>query len=129
MAPTSWQQSSATRRATRRPMSDAGGEEAIGSDPSVEVALDNDVILKAVCFGLAERLWPPGTALGVLGAAPFVLAKAATRSNVAASAGTVQRALSEFFKRPEVVEPTAAEAKLASELEYLAQREGLALDT
>lgn len=99
------------------------------SAPGVDVALDNDVILKAVCFGLPADFWPGGSAIAALGAAPFVLAKAIARRRVRGDEAALRQALDEFFGRAAVLDPTDAEAALAADLQYLAQRNELALDT
>ncbi len=99
--------------------------------PEVEVAVDNDVLLKAACYGLAIRFWPqagevPG--VGILGASRFVLAKATERGDRVRDQAGARRALDEFFALTAVLEPSGDELRVAAELERLAQRAGLALD-
>lgn len=99
--------------------------------PAVNVAVDNDVLLKAACYGLALRFWArkdgdPG--VGVLGAARFVLAKAVERGPRVRDKPAAGKALAEFLARATVLEPTDAELAVAAELERLAQTAGLELD-
>ncbi|MDQ3729412.1 MAG: hypothetical protein M3355_07455 [Actinomycetota bacterium] len=100
--------------------------------PEVDVAVDNDVVLKAACYGLAVRFWPHRDgepSVGVLGAAPFVLAKAVGRGDRVHDEKAAMDALGDFFARAAVLEPTDDEVTAAAELEHSAQRAGLALDS
>ena len=48
--------------------------------PPLERCLDNDVVLKAVAYGLSDAFWPSLFArLGVLGQARFVIARRLSR--------------------------------------------------
>lgn len=99
------------------------------SEAQLEIAVDNDVVLKAVCLGLATEFWPRGTSLGVLGAAKYVLAKAVTKPNISGDPEALLRALREFFGRTVTLEPTEVEIAFAADLVLLAQKNGLELDT
>lgn len=94
--------------------------------PMLGAAVDNDVLLKAACFGLVERFWTSGR--GVLGSARFVLAHAIERGGRVAGKQAAQRALAEALERSVVLEPSEAELAVAGALEELAQRTGLELD-
>jgi hypothetical protein len=103
----------------------------VSGAPAVEVAVDNDVLLKAACYGLAPRFWAhtdgnPGA--GVLGSARFVLTHVVTRGLRVRNKDSANRALEEFFAWAAVLEPTDAELNAAAEVEQLAQRAGLELD-
>jgi hypothetical protein len=101
------------------------------SDASVGVVVDNDIVLKAACYGLAARFWPVHAedgGPGVLGAARFVLATAVTRSSRVRNQSAARIALREFFARAAVLEPTDTELDAAAGLERLAQRLGVELD-
>jgi hypothetical protein len=91
---------------------------------AVDVLVDNDVVAKAVRYGLADQFWND-TSVGVLGAARFVIAKSFERENV--DRETARKDLDTFLARASVVEPTANEVDLAAEVELVAQREGLLL--
>ena len=92
-----------------------------------EVALDNDVILKSAQYGLTSRFWPKR--VGVLGAAPYVLRKAVERGADTTSKESVLERLGEFFNVAAVLEPSEEELRFAAEVELLAQRLGLSLDS
>lgn len=99
--------------------------------PAVGVAVDNDVLLKAACYGLAPRFWArargnPGA--GVLGSARFVLTHVVARGPRVRDKDSANLALEEFFAWAAVLEPTDAELNAAAEVEQLAQRAGLELD-
>lgn len=95
---------------------------------AMDVAVDNDVLLKAACYGLAVRFWAPSEEIGVLGAARFVLADAVSRGSRVRDKVTAGEALAELFARAVALEPTDDELSAAAELEKLAQRAGLELD-
>lgn len=99
------------------------------SEAELDIAVDNDVILKAVGFGLARDFWPLQTGLGVLGAARYVLAKAVTGENISGEPEELQQALQEFLERTVTLEPTEAEIGFAADLVLLAQTNDLELDT
>ena len=99
--------------------------------PGPAVAVDNDVLLKAACYGFTLRFWAlPGDfpGVGVLGAARFVLATAVARGSRVRDKAAATFALAEFFALAEVLEPTDSELGVAADLEQLAQRAGLELD-
>jgi hypothetical protein len=96
--------------------------------PSVDIAVDNDVLFKAACYGLAMRFWPPSESIGVLGAARFVLADAVSRGSTVRDKESASEALAAIFARATVLEPTDEELTASAELEQLGQRAGLELD-
>ena len=99
----------------------------LGSTASrAPIAADNDVVLKAASYRLAQRLWTQS--VGVLGAARFVLARALERGGTRDPAAA-RVALDELLAASEVLEPTDEELATAAELERDAQRAGLALDS
>ena len=98
------------------------------TQPVVETAVDNDVVLKAICFGLVADFWPDISTLGVLGAAPYVLRDAIRRPNILGDEKATRRALDEFFASVVALEPAEDEIALAAELELGAQHARLELD-
>jgi hypothetical protein len=96
--------------------------------PAVGIAVDNDVLLKAACYGLAVHFWTSSQEIGVLGAARFVLADAVSRGSTVRDKKATREALAELFARAAVLEPTDEELTAAAELEQQAQRAGLELD-
>ena len=97
----------------------------------MDAAVDNDLILKAVCYGLADEFWPEaevGT-LGILGAARYVVADQIKRGTLNRDEIEVRSDLDELLQRCEALEPTEAEVALAAEVELCGQGLGLALDS
>jgi hypothetical protein len=102
------------------------------ADLLIEAAVDNDIVLKAVSYGLAERFWPSGDderSIGVLGATRFVLMKAIRKGNRVRDADGALDRLNELLEEAITLEPTEDELRLAASLELEAQRQGLDLDT
>jgi predicted nucleic acid-binding protein len=98
------------------------------AEQTVDEALDNDVILKAVRYGATELFWPSATRLGVLGAGKYVLAGRIKRENLADTKATIEDDLAAFLDRTEVLEPSEHEVRGAAELEREAQKRSLPLD-
>jgi hypothetical protein len=95
---------------------------------------DNDIILKAACYGLLPAILAPvgdGTNgnVGFLGAAQFVLGKQLSKIRLRGNVARIKETLSKFFSANEVLEPTREEQALAADLEALAQAQGVNLDT
>ena len=95
---------------------------------------DNDIILKAACYGLLPSILAPvvdgnNWKVGFLGAARFVLGKKLAKIRLRGSAVKVQERLSKFFAANEAIEPTPEEQALAAKLEALAQLQAVNLDT
>lgn len=98
-------------------------------DPAVDIAVDNDVLIKAVLYDLAGAFWPPGDIggrLGVLGVARFVVTGRVRRATdcpepALATVSTVLAAAT-------ALEPTRGELEMATAVEAAGQRRGLALD-
>lgn len=96
----------------------------------MDAAVDNDLILKAVCYGLADEFWPEAkvTGLGILGAARYVVSDQIKRGTLNRAYADVRSDLDELLERCEALEPTEAEVALAAEVELCGQELGLALD-
>lgn len=96
----------------------------------MEAAVDNDLILKAVCYGLANEFWPTAKVdgLGILGAARYVVSDQIKRGRLNRDDADVRSDLDELLGRCEALEPTEAEIALAAEVELYGQELGLALD-
>lgn len=95
--------------------------------------LDNDVVLKACCYGLAPQalrcLLDRGGTIAALGIARFVVPKKAARSANISDKARAAAALKDAFALLSFEEPDEAELALAAELESLAQTQGVELDT
>jgi hypothetical protein len=92
--------------------------------------IDNDVLLKGACYGLLADLLPSERApIGVLGSAHFVLAKKITRLKLTCGAANALSRLREFISRSVTIEPTPDEIGFAADLESVALRSQLSLDT
>jgi hypothetical protein len=98
----------------------------------VKVLIDNDIIFKGTCYGLLPELigtvCVEGDAIGVLGAARFVISKRIQRATVNKGADAALSNLEAFLSRTLIIEPTEAEQNLAAELELAALKSGVALD-
>jgi hypothetical protein len=104
---------------------------ATAGEPFVEVAVDNDVLLKAVCYGLSARFWPRASephVVGVLGAARFVVDDRINRAELTRDKAAARTELEALLRAATVLEPTEGELSLAAEMEVVAQREALSLD-
>jgi hypothetical protein len=96
----------------------------------MDTVVDNDLILKSVCYGLAGAFWPEGDpkSIGVLGAARYVIRHEIDRASLNRSADAAHSDLSGLLARWEELEPTEGEIALAAEIELCGQEHGLALD-
>lgn len=98
---------------------------------TIDTASDNDVILKAACYGLTTVIWPDMVSLrhvGVLGSARYVLAGAIERAKLSRAKTEVHAEAVAFLDAATALEPTRAELALAAEMEALAQQLALSLD-
>lgn len=95
---------------------------------TVDEALDNDVILKAVRYTATELFWPPGTQAGVLGAAKYVVGGRIKRAKLVKARPTIEDELWALLDRTELLEPSEYEVARAADLEREAQRRSLPLD-
>jgi hypothetical protein len=92
-------------------------------------AVDNDVLLKAVSYGIEASVWPESDDppdLAVLGAARYVVGGYLARVDLIRE--DPDRALGELLGRAEELEPTDPELAFAAEIERAAQDRGLELD-
>lgn len=97
----------------------------------VDIAVDNDIIIKAACYGLTATLWPEAAStchLGVLGAARYVVVKRLERASLSGGSERARGDAEALFATATTLEPTSAEVDLATQLEVTAQRMGLSLD-
>lgn len=96
----------------------------------MDTVVDNDLILKSVCYGLAEAFWPKDDpkSIGILGAARYVIRHEIDRASLNRGADAAHSDLSGFLARCEELEPTEGEIALAAEVELCGQEHGLALD-
>lgn len=106
------------------------GSKALTESPSgdvPDVAVDNDVLIKAASYGLIDELWRTES-IGVLGAARYVVAGRLARMDLAGDRAAAQQAAVAFIDTAAVLEPTDDELRLATRIETTAQRKGLSLD-
>jgi hypothetical protein len=100
-------------------------------DPSLAVATDNDVLLKAVCYGLTADFWPGAGVLRtvfVLGAARYVVAQRVGRATLRKPRAEARAEFLSLLASVTELEPTIEEIGLAASIEVAAQRAGVALD-
>lgn len=94
-----------------------------------DVALDNDIILKGVFYGLV--LWPgpnEGARPGILGAARYVVGRRIDRTELNGDKAAAREALATLLTVAEELEPGEDELAFAAELERAAQEKDLDLD-
>jgi hypothetical protein len=92
-----------------------------------DVAVDNDVLIKAACYGLAAEL-EASRSLGVLGAAKYVVARRIDRIALSGDRDAARNDALDLIARSSVLEPSREELDLATTIETAAQRRGLGLD-
>lgn len=96
------------------------------------VALDNDIILKSVCYDLVEEVLgavvEPGSDVLVLGAARYVVRGKLRKLGLGDSLASAEATFAKFLSSATELELDDQERKLAAQLEFLAQKEGLPLD-
>lgn len=92
-----------------------------------DAAVDNDVLIKAACYGLAAEL-DGSRSLGVLGAAKYVIAGRIERMTLSGDRDAARTAALDLIARSLVLEPSRDELELAATIETSAQRQGLELD-
>jgi hypothetical protein len=94
-----------------------------------EQAVDNDVLLKALSYGIEESVWPESgdpPDIAVLGAARFVVGGYLAKADL--DRDDPSQALAELLGRAKELEPTEPELECAAEIERSAQDQGLELD-
>jgi hypothetical protein len=99
----------------------------------MKAVLDNDILLKGVCYGLLDQFvsaeCEDGDVLGVLGAARFVVASKIRSRSDSTKVALALQILAGFLTQAEVLEPSQEEQSLAADLELAAQKAGLGLDS
>lgn len=99
---------------------------------AARVAADNDVVFKAVCYRATELIWKRGdeaAAVGILGAAKYVVPSLLEQVNLTGAVDPARADFDAFLGAAVVLEPEPREVALAAEMELLAQRGGVSLDT
>ena len=98
---------------------------------SLDLLVDNDVLIKLACYALLTEL-PASTGnferFGVLGSAPFVVRKRLEKVGLINDRDAALRSFGEFLASATILEPTEDELTLASELEDKAVLLGVDLD-
>lgn len=96
------------------------------ASPETSEVVDNDVLLKAVRYGAVALMWQDG-AIGILGAAPFVVGKRVRK--LAKERPDLEAQLQELLDLSVLLEPADEEVALAAEIELAALRRALPLDS
>lgn len=105
------------------------------TDPDMltfRVAVDNDIVLKASCYGASSVLWPDGEtheSVGVLGQAPFVVSRRLRRMRLAGPLDDALAELALILEGAELLEPTETEIVLAANIEARAAEGSHELDS
>jgi hypothetical protein len=90
-------------------------------------AVDNDVLVKASCYGLAKELGE-GRLIGVLGAARYVVSGRIAKMTLVRDRTAAREDALKLIDHSAVLEPSPDELRVAVGIETAAQRRGLALD-
>lgn len=93
---------------------------------------DNDILLKGACYGLLPTLMATVSGegpVGILGSSRFVVPKQIARARLRGDPAIAGTHFAAFLAANEVVEPSAAEQRMAALLEAAAQELALNLDT
>jgi predicted nucleic acid-binding protein len=96
---------------------------------TVEEAVDNDILLKAVRLDCVSLFWPSPKSIGVLGAAKFVVRSRVERHKLADADPSIEARIVSLFKSVKVLEPMPDELDRAADLEREAQRRASPLDS
>lgn len=94
--------------------------------------VDNDVLLKGACYGLLTELLGSISSIqsiGILGSAQFVVPTRIHKRKLKTGTSQAIALFQKFLASVSVVEPTSQEQHLAADLEIMAQRLGLSLDS
>ena len=96
---------------------------------AVKKLADNDVLIKCAAYRLLGRLDAAGpSAVGVLGAARYVVTSAIASHDRLKDRESAQVEWSSFLSETQELEPSPDEIELATKLEQIANELGLALD-
>ncbi len=95
--------------------------------------IDNDIVLKVVCYGLIDELLLPVcksmNASGILGTARFVIWRRLRKISLNGGPTEAVTRLEGLLRTVSIIEPTDEELQVAADLELSAQRTGVNLDT
>jgi predicted nucleic acid-binding protein len=97
----------------------------------MKAVVDNDILLKGACYGLLSDLMhgtADAVAVGVLGAARFVVIKRIRKLNLRLDPVFALACLDTFLSSVQTVEPSANERIIAASLEAAAQKIAVSLD-
>jgi hypothetical protein len=100
--------------------------------PVAGAAVDNDIVLKASCYGASAILWPPTEtpeSVGVLGQAQFVVSKRLRRMRLTGSVDDAVAELALILEHAVLLEPTETEIILAADIEARAAEGSHELDS
>lgn len=97
---------------------------------TIDLFVDNDVLIKCSCYRLLAHVQSPKGegSVGVLGAARFVVGKYLARRGNIVDRAAAQKAFGQYLESATELEPTESELATATAIEEEAQRLGLDLD-
>jgi hypothetical protein len=98
----------------------------------MDTVIDNDILIKGACYGILCDLVSgicPIDAVGILGSSRFVVPKRIERSELKRSRAAALETFSLFVIRATTLEPSDDEQRMAADLELMAQRTGVSLDS
>ncbi len=98
---------------------------------TVQAAVDNDIVIKAVAYRLSATLWPglDETTIGLLGAARYVIPSWLDRIGLTGNVPAAKAEFAALLATTAALEPNPDELWLAAEIETAAQRAALPLDS
>lgn len=95
----------------------------------IDIAVDNDIVMKAVAYGVTEALWQrPGPRLAILGVARFVIPSLLDRMGLATGPRRAKSDLEALLATADELNPSPTETRLAAEIEAAAQQAGVQFD-
>jgi hypothetical protein len=98
----------------------------------MKAVVDNDILFKGACYGILSDLLAAHNdgvgAIGILGAARFVIPKKIKRAKLLGSIESAEKNLMTFLAQCKILEPTIDEQMLAAEFELAGQKLGVNLD-
>jgi hypothetical protein len=99
---------------------------------TVDLLIDNDVLIKCACYTVISSLRAPSgnpQSVGILGAARFVAGRQFQRDKRIRDPQRAQAAFEQFLTTVNILEPTEAELAVATDFEERASRLGVSLDS
>lgn len=99
----------------------------------ISVVVDNDVLVKGAAYELLDELFQvistSNAEIGLLGASRFLVPGRLRKAQLNKEPEVAVLHFEDLVKQANTIEPTGEESRLAGELEFLAQKKNLSLDS